>query len=252
MALIKLDSPGGDQNRPYPPPSNVVSLLHRLRSRNLPDRVDAEYLRDAGISDSLINRSLFALRFLGLIEPNDFPTAALRAIATSTDEEYREILAKLIREAYAEVFASVDPAEDPPDRIVNVFRRYSPASQRERMVSFFLSMCREAGIPTLEISRQRTGSVARAGSSKTRKSTGKVAKSPTKSLMGSDEGISPIAGVPAHLELLIRALPPAGQSMSAARRTQWLKMAEGVLAFTYPETGDEGLEFEVEEETMSP
>lgn len=239
MALARIESPSSEPNRPYPPPSNIISLLHRLRSRNLPDRVDSEYLRDAGIPDSLINRSLFALRFLGLTEPNDAPTPALRSIATSTDEEYRDILAGLIRESYAEVFASVDPAEDAPDRIVNVFRRYSPASQRERMVSFFLAMCREAGIPTLEVPRQRTGKASGTRTPKSRPATGRNAKAPAKTAITPDEGVRDMGGIPPHLELLIRALPPAGQSMSAARREQWLTMAGSVLAFTYPETDEE-------------
>ncbi len=33
-------------NRPYGPPTNVTSVLARLRSRNLPERIDAEYLRE--------------------------------------------------------------------------------------------------------------------------------------------------------------------------------------------------------------
>ena len=33
-------------NRPYAPPSNVVTVLQRLRSINLPDRIDTDYLRD--------------------------------------------------------------------------------------------------------------------------------------------------------------------------------------------------------------
>ena len=53
-----------DINRPYTPPSNVVAVLQRLRSRNLPDGIDAEYLRDAGVSEGTLGRTLFALRFL--------------------------------------------------------------------------------------------------------------------------------------------------------------------------------------------
>ena len=54
-------------NRPYAPPSNVASVLQRLRSRNLPDRIDAEYLRDAAIPEGTVARTLVALRFLGLV-----------------------------------------------------------------------------------------------------------------------------------------------------------------------------------------
>jgi hypothetical protein len=148
MAMV---DPG--TNRPYAPPSNVTAILKRLRSRNLPDRIDIDYLRDAGIPEGSIHRTVFALRFLGLVA-DEQPTGALREMARSTDEEYQGILATLVRQAYQDVFAVIDPAEDSQDRILNVFRRFTPASQRSRMVNFFLGICREAGIPTLDVPRQ--------------------------------------------------------------------------------------------------
>src|SRR3990167_4468206 len=40
-----------DSNRPYAAPANIISVLQRLRSRKLPEVVDVDYLRDAGIPD---------------------------------------------------------------------------------------------------------------------------------------------------------------------------------------------------------
>jgi hypothetical protein len=247
--MMVIDNGNQATNRPYSPASNVIAILQRLRSRNLPDRIDADFLIDAGIAESLVQRVVFGLRSLKLIE-NDSPTPALRAISTSTDEEYQEILTGLIRDAYSDVFAVVDPAVDDQDRILNVFRRYSPASQRGRMVSFFLGMCREAGIPTLDAPRQR--SMTDAGRV-TRRQTGRTTsikpKSPAQTRQSTQErpdfgvivGPDTMGGIPPHLALLIQALPPAGKPMSAAKRAQWLAMAEAVLTFTYPET-DEGVE----------
>lgn len=226
-------------NRPYAPPSNVTAVLKRLRSRNLPERVDIEYLRDAGVPDGSLGRTMFALNFLGLVE-DDMPSAALRSIATSTDEEYRATLEGLIREAYREVFNSIDPAEDAQDRIVNFFRRYTPASQRDRMVMFFLGMCREAGIPTLDAPRQRSSGVSTSG--KTTKSTSRPAgRTTTRAATGPQKADSRdgtqgtvMGGIPAALELLVRSLPPEGEPLSEARRKQWLTMAEAALTFVYP------------------
>src|SRR6266516_293847 len=97
MTLELVPSPG--QNRPYPPPSNVTAVLQRLRSRNLPDEIDAEYLRDSGVPEGTVTRTLFALRFLGLLD-GTIPTEPLRVIARSTDEEYQAILGGLIKKAY--------------------------------------------------------------------------------------------------------------------------------------------------------
>ena len=232
-----MDEQGQSTNRPYPPPSNVIDVLQRLRSRNLPERVDNEYLRDAGIPEGSIGRTMFAFRFLGLLD-EDLPTTALRSMVTSTDEEYREILGGLIRDRYREVFNVVDPSEDSQDRIVNVFRRYTPASQRDRMVTFFLGMCREAGIPVRDAPRQRASGVS-SGRPNAQKSTAKKNGSYTPRLRlttqelrgsGGDSG----SDLPAALMLLVRSLPPEGTPMTDVRRNQWLDMAKAALAFIYP------------------
>jgi len=215
-------------NRPYPPPSNVVTLLHRLRSRNLPEQIDAEYLRDSGIPEGTIARTLFAMRFLGLITEAGEPSQALKSIAVSTNEEYQSILSGLIREAYREVFNVIDPAEDTQDRILNVFRRYIPASQRDRMVIFFLGMCREAGIPTLDIPRLRRMSTAKTLRQET-KATTSTAKKERVTVRSVAPGIDPA------LDGLVRSLPAAGTPLSQERRKQWLEMAEATLKFVYPD-----------------
>lgn len=230
-----------DTNRPYTPPSNVVAVLHRLRSRNLPERVEADYLRDASVSEGTVGRTLFALRFLGLIDEQGLPSQALRTIHTSTDEEYRSSLSGLIREAYSELFNVIDPAEDTQDRILNVFRRYTPASQRNRMVIFFLGMCREAGIPTLDVPRQRSmrePGAARAPSPR-RAATRSRPRAATVSEAGTD--IHPA------LEGLVRSLPTPGAALLRERREQWLTMARGTLDYLYPTEEPSAPEEEVTE-----
>lgn len=213
-----------ETNRPYAPPSNVISVLQRIRSRNLPEGIDLEYLRDAGIPEGTVHRTFFALRFLKLIGEKGELTDALKAIATSTDEEYKAILSGLVREAYAEVFNSIDPAEDSQERILNVFRRYTPASQRNRMVVFFLGMCREAGIPTLDVPKQRSMGERKATTPRPRRTPREESKGGR-----GDTEVAPA------LDGLIRSLPPAGTALSKERRQQWLEMAEATLAFIYPE-----------------
>lgn len=215
-------------NRPYPPPSNLTSVLHRLRSRNLPEQIDTEYLRDTSIPEGTIGRTLFAMRFLGLIGGAGEPKESLKSIHTSTDEEYQEILSGLIREAYKEVFNVIDPSQDSQSKILNVFRRYTPASQRVRMVIFFLGMCREAGIPTLDVPKARAMSTIR------------PSERITKRLPKKDETVVSkrdikVAGVDPALEGLINTLPSPGTPLSLERRQQWLDMAEATLRFVYPE-----------------
>ncbi len=215
-----------DNNRPYAPPSNVVALLQRLRSRNLPERIDTEYLRDAGISEGTVNRALFAMRFLGLVSEADEPTEALRTINSSTDEEYQAALAGLIREAYVEVFNAVEPAAETQDRILNVFRRYTPASQRSRMVIFFLGMCREAGIPVLDTPRQRRMAEPATRQARQPRAGQRIERAARQK---RTTGMNPA------IQGLIDALPAEGATLSAAKRDQWLGMAKAALIFVYPE-----------------
>ena len=73
-----------DTNRPYAPPSNVVALLQRVRARNLPERIDADYLRVACISEGTRSRALFAMRFLRLTTGGGESPAALSALNPAT------------------------------------------------------------------------------------------------------------------------------------------------------------------------
>lgn len=222
-------------NRPYPPPSNVISILSRLRNRNLPEVVDAEYLRDASVPEGTNSRTLFALRFLGCIVGAGEPTPALRSIAISTDEEYMATLAELIREAYSEVFVSVDPSQDDQRTIVNFFRRYTPASQRERMVIFFLGMCREASIPTMDVPRKRTSNVVAGGPGQAPGSSPQQRTRQGPAKRAAPKGTS---AAPA-LDGLIQSLPPIGQAFPQARRDQWLDMVRATLAYLYTEEAEE-------------
>lgn len=218
-------------NRPYCPPSNVLAIVNRLRDRNLPDQVDSEYLRDAGIPEGTNNRTLFGLRFLGLIGEGYEITEALRAIHTATDEEYRNILAGLVREAYAEVFASIDPAQDPQDRIINFFRRYTPASQRDRMVIFFLGMCREAGIAALDVPRQRASGATIGRATQQRPAR----QHPLERQNRRDGGRDSEQRLTPALDMLLRSLPPVGSAFPPERREPWLNMVRATLDYLYPQ-----------------
>lgn len=144
-----------ENRRPYAAPSNVVTVLTRCRTRNLPTKIDDDLFRVAQIPDAVFGRVRFALRFLDFIDAEDRPTQKLAALAAAPEPEYRELLAATLRDAYAGDFAKVNPAEDTQAQIVAAFQPYEPRSQTSRMVMLFLGLCREAGIPVLEAPRER-------------------------------------------------------------------------------------------------
>ena len=140
---------------PYAAPANMIALLNRVRTRNLPETVNNAFLRIAGIPEAMAYRVVQALRFLNLIHEDGRPTDMFKALAASTDTQYRELLEKVVREAYRNMFDVIDPGQDPQARIIDAFRRYQPRSQTTRMVMLFLGLCREAGIPVLDMPRER-------------------------------------------------------------------------------------------------
>lgn len=143
------------QFRPYASPSNVMAVFKRARSRNLPDIINNDFLRVAGIGDVVIGRVVQALQFLDLVQEDGHKTDKLEALSATTESEYRELLEKIVREAYRDEFDMIDPSQDQQHRIIDAFRPYKPRSQTNRMVMLFLGLCREAGIAVVDAPRDR-------------------------------------------------------------------------------------------------
>jgi hypothetical protein len=141
--------------RPYAATANVLAVLERVRNRNMPARINADFLRIAGIGEAVVGRVTEALLFLGLIEVDGSPTEDLHAMAGAPDPAYRELLAERVRGAYASDLATINPGEDSQQQIVEAFRRYEPKSQIPRMVMLLLGLCREAGIAVRDAPRER-------------------------------------------------------------------------------------------------
>jgi hypothetical protein len=139
-----------------------------------------------------------------------------------------------VRNAYVDVFKRVDPTKDSQTMIEGAFRRYAPAAQRGRMVTLFLSLCREAGIQTLDTPRRRETKVPIASATRGR---------PPARLAPMAErapvGVSVAADQHPLIVGLLRTLPIDGSGWTTNERDQWLKAAEAVLNLLYPVTTGE-------------
>ncbi len=143
------------QRRPYAATANILGVLSRVRSRNLPASINGDFLRIAGIGDAVHGRVNETLVFLDLITPDGTPTERLRTMVAATEAEYRQQLAACLRDAYVADFQAVNPEADTQQQVVDAFRRYEPRSQTPRMVMLFLGLCRAAGIAVREAPRDR-------------------------------------------------------------------------------------------------
>jgi hypothetical protein len=141
-----------DGQAPYAPTGRVISIIEGYRDRGLQTPFTLDVLMRAGITESLAPRTLKSLMNLDLIDGDGQPTAEFQQLRKASSAEYKKRLTAIIRAAYANVFQFTDPASDPPEKVRDAFRHYTPVGQQERMVSLFIGLCEYAGIIEAETS----------------------------------------------------------------------------------------------------
>jgi hypothetical protein len=157
--------------------------------------IDATEIQRVGVSEGNTSRTLAALKFLGLTK-NEKPTDQFTMLNKATTEEYPKVLGDIIRDAYSDIFAILNPKTATEVQIIDAFRGKEPEKQRARMVQLFTGLCQEAGImegkPTVVAGRKYTPSSSSANGndkkkqqqdSETSKTTGKSEDSPIKQSM---------------------------------------------------------------------
>lgn len=214
-----------DKPAPYATTSSVLELIERHRNRGLPSPVNAEVLGRAGVSDSLIPRTLQTLQTLDLIDSDGNPTETFEGIRLAPEPEFKKRLEEWLNGAYADVISFVDPAKNGETEVRDAFRSYRPVAQQPRMVTLFRGLYAAAGIapekPT-QPPRTRTPKPASA----------KIA--PRKKTPQSSQ-----SGVPAPLAGLLSSLPPEGQGWTQSQHDKFLNTFGAVLDYCFPITENE-------------
>ena len=219
---------------PYAPTSAVMSLIERHRTRGLPHS-DADVLARAGVSDSLIPRTLQALQTLDLITEEGKPSPILEGLRMAPEAEFTARLGDWLNEAYADALAYVDPAKDDEVRIRDAFRGYNPIGQQPRMVSLFMGLFAAAGItsdkPKPNGRKPNRPQTAKTPPQQARKGREDSVKPPLK----TDR--MPLAGeLPPALAGLLVSLPVSGNSWSKQERDRFVETFKAVLDFCFPTT----------------
>lgn len=135
-----------ESSAPYAPATAVMSLVERHRNKGLPSPVDGEVLARASVPDSLIPRTLQALRTLDLLDSEGRPSPVFEGIRLAPEAEYQQRLQEWLQGAYADALRFVNPATDDETAIRDAFRSYNPVGMQPRMVSLFTGLFRAAGV----------------------------------------------------------------------------------------------------------
>jgi len=135
---------------PYVPWSQMKLFLDRIRILN-PKVIDAEYLRANQMSGQQPSPLLNAIQYLGLTDDTGVPTAKLDSLKVKGADQYREALAKIVREAYSDLFSAVSVEAADRDLLYNQITTVYGCSPRiaNSATPLFISLCQEAGIEVL-------------------------------------------------------------------------------------------------------
>jgi len=208
------------QPTPYAPVNNVLSVIRRLRERGLPEVLSFGELQRIGIPSGNASRTLVALRYLGLIDDEGRRTSAFDRLGRAKSDEYNEVLAEVVRNAYAQIFAIVDPAENSDIEIADAFRGLQPEAQRERMITLFLGLCREAGIVSGRAPEARPRRRQQAAQEHPQRQ--RQERQPKSAVRDDDQQDQPVGPDFRLLAGLIQRLPKSGK-WTQADRDRWLQ-----------------------------
>jgi hypothetical protein len=220
-----------DQAAPYAPASAILDLIDRHRNRGLPPVVDADVLARAGVSDSLIPRTLQALKVLDLLTDDGRPSDVFEGLRLAPSAEYQQRLAEWLTAAYADALTFIDPATDDEVAIRDAFRKYIPTGQQSRMVTLFMGLFTAAGVmPPRQKQAAPKSIVARPSVAKPRL-TQKLATLRAPVAVGFTNAGSP--PLPAALSGLLATLPQEGGYWTKERRDQFLTTFGAVLDYCF-------------------
>lgn len=144
-----------ETSAPYAPASAVLDIVARHRTKGLPSPINGEVLSRAGVSRSLIPRTLYALQVLDLIDNQGNPTDTLESLRLAPEAEYKQRLTQWLTRAYADVLQFIDPEIADEVAIRDAFRSYNPVAQQPRMVTLFIGLFAAAGVRPDKFQKQR-------------------------------------------------------------------------------------------------
>jgi hypothetical protein len=224
---VTADRPG-----PYAPPTAIIEVVERNRTKGIPNPITSEVLERAGVSPSLIPRTLQALQTLDLINDNGSHTDVLEGLRRAPEGEYKQRLVQWLDAAYADARQFVDPATDGDVR--DAFRHYNPFGQQPRMVTLFLGLYEYAGVIEKKAAAARTPATSPRKQPLARSTVIRTPVKPKDQIERNDPIVHRVGNLPSALSGLLADLPTLADGWTRAERDRFVATFNAVLDFCYP------------------
>lgn len=230
-----------DGEAPYNSAPATIAVIDRYRAGTLQTPVAIDVLRRAGIQESLVHRTLKALRLLELIDEEGHPTEQFQVLARTRPDEYKDAFTGYLRSVYKDVFTYTDPSDNDIGAIRNAFWGYKPAGQRETMVRLFLGLCEYTGlIPP----QKRERPAPTPGKSKDTPTAPRTRKrkeqeerqSPPPSPPPPPPSPTPLDGIDPALVAWFQKVPPSGSPWPKADKDRWFAALRAMVDGVHPES----------------
>jgi hypothetical protein len=221
-----------DQPAPYAPASAILELIERHRNKGLPPVVDSDVLLRAGVSGSLVPRTLQSLKTLDLLTDDGRPSEVFERIRLAPTAEYQQRLAEWLNAAYADALAYIDPVTDDEVAIRDAFRKYVPTGQQGRMVTLFMGLFTAAGVMP---PRQKASTSSGSAKIVKRQASAKVLKPAAANPKSENRAAYTPAlpqGIPPALAGLLASLPADGR-WTQAQRDKFMTAFPVMLDFSF-------------------
>ncbi|HEX8918469.1 MAG TPA: DUF5343 domain-containing protein [Chloroflexota bacterium] len=128
---------------PYAPIVALREFFERMRDMSPPARIDRRFIQKMNVASNNEWALLSALKFLGVVDERGVPTHAYRLLQTT--DRFQDTLAHLVRQSYADLFASGIHRRG-TDELRDYFRLTSSPSQARNATRFFREVCALAGM----------------------------------------------------------------------------------------------------------
>jgi hypothetical protein len=192
-----------------------------------------EDLIAAGVSHSLVTRTLRSMRLLDLLQDGGMPTNFLVDIVTVTTEEYPNALKRWLHHAYEPILRQVDPEQASQEAIMHAFRHFEPTGQGRAMAALLQGLWRYAnGSDEPSVVPVRRSLPSRLAAFEAQRAQQEAA-----SAAARRHAAAAAAGrsdLPAGLLGLLQQIPRGGDGWTRRRREEFLHAFAAVLDFTVP------------------